>query len=66
MDIKLTTLTENDIELVRKWRNSDEVAKYMYTCVEANSVCKRSSCDGHFYNFKSCAFLIKQVRSLKI
>ena len=31
MDIKLTELTDNDIELVREWRNSDEVAKYMYT-----------------------------------
>jgi UDP-4-amino-4,6-dideoxy-N-acetyl-beta-L-altrosamine N-acetyltransferase len=30
MDIKLTKLTANDIELVREWRNSDEVAKYMY------------------------------------
>lgn len=31
MDIKLTLLTENDLELVRNWRNSNEVAKYMYT-----------------------------------
>ena len=31
MDIKLNTLTESDIELVRNWRNSKDVAKYMYT-----------------------------------
>ncbi|GAB4056245.1 UDP-4-amino-4,6-dideoxy-N-acetyl-beta-L-altrosamine N-acetyltransferase [Spirosoma litoris] len=31
MDITLTLLTENDIELVRIWRNSPEVAQYMYT-----------------------------------
>jgi len=31
MDITLTTLTENDLELVRTWRNSPEVAQYMYT-----------------------------------
>ena len=31
MDITLVPLTENDIELVRNWRNSPEVAQYMYT-----------------------------------
>ncbi|WP_435356285.1 UDP-4-amino-4,6-dideoxy-N-acetyl-beta-L-altrosamine N-acetyltransferase [Emticicia sp. SJ17W-69] len=31
MDIVLTPLTKNDIELVRVWRNSPEVAQYMYT-----------------------------------
>ncbi|ADB40250.1 UDP-4-amino-4,6-dideoxy-N-acetyl-beta-L-altrosamine N-acetyltransferase [Spirosoma linguale] len=31
MDITLTPLTETDIELVRTWRNSPEVAQYMYT-----------------------------------
>jgi UDP-4-amino-4,6-dideoxy-N-acetyl-beta-L-altrosamine N-acetyltransferase len=31
LDIKLSPLTENDLELVRTWRNSKEVAKYMYT-----------------------------------
>ncbi|POY39119.1 UDP-4-amino-4,6-dideoxy-N-acetyl-beta-L-altrosamine N-acetyltransferase [Solitalea longa] len=31
MDIKLVDLTEKDIELVRTWRNSPEVAAYMYT-----------------------------------
>lgn len=30
-DIRLETLTKGDIELVRNWRNSSEVAKYMYT-----------------------------------
>lgn len=31
MDIVLTPLTKEDIELVRIWRNSPEVAQYMYT-----------------------------------
>lgn len=31
MDIVLTPLTKADIELVRIWRNSPEVAQYMYT-----------------------------------
>jgi len=31
MDINLTELTRDDIELVRTWRNSPEVAQYMYT-----------------------------------
>lgn len=30
-DIILSKLTEKDIELVREWRNSKEVAAYMYT-----------------------------------
>lgn len=30
-DIKLVEITEKDIELIRKWRNSDEVAAYMYS-----------------------------------
>lgn len=30
-DIELITIKEQDIELVRNWRNSKEVAKYMYT-----------------------------------
>ncbi len=30
-EIILTPLTENDLELVRGWRNSEEVSKYMYT-----------------------------------
>lgn len=30
-DIELIALTEEDIELVRKWRNSPEVSQYMYT-----------------------------------
>ena len=31
MDIILTKLQTEDIELVRSWRNSEEVASYMYT-----------------------------------
>ncbi len=31
MDIILSALTKEDIELVRIWRNSPEVAQYMYT-----------------------------------
>jgi len=31
MDISLTPLQQEDIELVRTWRNSPEVAQYMYT-----------------------------------
>ena len=31
MDIQLRKLELNDIEMVRNWRNSDEVSKYMYT-----------------------------------
>jgi len=31
MDIVLTALSKEDIELVRIWRNSPEVAQYMYT-----------------------------------
>ncbi|CAH0994321.1 Spermidine N(1)-acetyltransferase [Emticicia aquatica] len=31
MDIVLTPLIKEDIELVRTWRNSPEVAQYMYT-----------------------------------
>ncbi len=30
-DINLIDLTYQDIELVRKWRNSEEVARYMYS-----------------------------------
>jgi len=31
MDIKLVELTIDDIEIVRQWRNSEDVSKYMYT-----------------------------------
>lgn len=31
MDIKLVKLQKEDLELVRAWRNLDEVSKYMYT-----------------------------------
>ena len=31
MDLSLHVLTANDLEMVRKWRNSPEVSKYMYT-----------------------------------
>jgi UDP-4-amino-4,6-dideoxy-N-acetyl-beta-L-altrosamine N-acetyltransferase len=31
MDISLILMTHEDIELVRKWRNSEAVAQYMYT-----------------------------------
>lgn len=31
MDIELKKLTEVDLELVREWRNSEDVANYMYT-----------------------------------
>ena len=31
MDIVLKKITHEDLELVRKWRNSPEVAQYMYT-----------------------------------
>jgi UDP-4-amino-4,6-dideoxy-N-acetyl-beta-L-altrosamine N-acetyltransferase len=30
-DINLRLLTENDLEMVRGWRNSPEVSQYMYT-----------------------------------
>jgi len=30
-DIKLVDVTEKDIELIRQWRNSEEVAGYMYS-----------------------------------
>lgn len=36
-DIKLRKLNIEDIELVRSWRNSEEVSKYMYT---SNSISK--------------------------
>jgi UDP-4-amino-4,6-dideoxy-N-acetyl-beta-L-altrosamine N-acetyltransferase len=32
-DIRLKKLSEEDLELVRSWRNSEEVGKYMYTSV---------------------------------
>ncbi|MES2590497.1 MAG: UDP-4-amino-4,6-dideoxy-N-acetyl-beta-L-altrosamine N-acetyltransferase [Bacteroidota bacterium] len=31
MDIKLSPLTNDDLELIRNWRSSKEVADYMYT-----------------------------------
>lgn len=31
MDINLRTISENDIEIIRIWRNSEQVSKYMYT-----------------------------------
>lgn len=31
MNIELVDMTQNDIELVRQWRNNPDVAKYMYT-----------------------------------
>lgn len=31
MDIILSKLTADDLELVRTWRNSEDVSKYMYT-----------------------------------
>lgn len=31
MDIVLRSVEEKDIEMVRNWRNSEEVSKYMYT-----------------------------------
>lgn len=31
MDILLRTVSEDDLEMIRNWRNSDEVSKYMYT-----------------------------------
>ena len=30
MDVKLIPLLKNDIEIVRQWRNSEDVAKFMY------------------------------------
>lgn len=53
MDIKLLPLTKNDIELVRNWRNSEEVSKYMYTenkitqeqqAIWFESISKRNDC----------------------
>ncbi len=37
MDITLNSLTEQDIELIRAWRNSPEVAQYMYTSEQITS-----------------------------
>ena len=37
MDIELRIITFDDIELVRNWRNSPEVAAYMYTSEEITS-----------------------------
>jgi UDP-4-amino-4,6-dideoxy-N-acetyl-beta-L-altrosamine N-acetyltransferase len=34
MDIQLRSITLDDIEMVRNWRNSAEVAPYMYTSTE--------------------------------
>lgn len=31
MDIELKDMTQDDIEMVRNWRNSPDVARYMYT-----------------------------------
>lgn len=31
MDIKLIEIKEEDLELIRNWRNSEEVSRYMYT-----------------------------------
>ncbi|MQL51451.1 UDP-4-amino-4,6-dideoxy-N-acetyl-beta-L-altrosamine N-acetyltransferase [Desulfofundulus thermobenzoicus] len=29
--VRLQTITENDLELIRKWRNQDEIRNFMYT-----------------------------------
>ena len=31
MDIKLVEITKDDIDLIRNWRNSEEVSSYMYS-----------------------------------
>ncbi len=37
MDIQLVDITEEDLELIRQWRNSKEVSQYMYTSDEITS-----------------------------
>jgi UDP-4-amino-4,6-dideoxy-N-acetyl-beta-L-altrosamine N-acetyltransferase len=37
MDIELLDIQEEDLERIRKWRNSPEVARYMYTDEEITS-----------------------------
>ncbi len=37
MDINLVEIKEEDLELIRRWRNSKEVSQYMYTSEEITS-----------------------------
>lgn len=56
-DIKLEKLTLDDIELVRTWRNSEEVSQYMYT----DSIISQEDQENWFKSIdweKSCYWLI--------
>jgi UDP-4-amino-4,6-dideoxy-N-acetyl-beta-L-altrosamine N-acetyltransferase len=37
VDIKLVDVKEHDLELIRNWRNSEEVSRYMYTSNQITS-----------------------------
>ena len=37
MDIQLVDIKEEDLELIRHWRNSKEVSQYMYTSDEISA-----------------------------
>ncbi len=65
MDIKLNTLTENDIELVRTWRNSKDVAKYMYTENKITSEQQKKWFDS-IQNRKDCKYWIIEYDGRKI
>ncbi len=65
MDIKLKPLTEVDIELVRMWRNSRDVAKYMYTENEISSDQQREWF-ASIQNRKDCEYWIIEYDGKKI
>lgn len=65
MDIKLNTLTENDIELVRAWRNSKSVAKYMFTENKITSEQQKKWFDS-IQDRKDCKYWIIEYDGRKI
>lgn len=65
MDIELKPLTAEDIELVRNWRNSKEIAQYMYT-EEEISVEQQQKWFASIQNRTDCKYWIIEYDGKKL
>ncbi len=64
-NIKLIRLEEEDLELVRNWRNSEDVAKYMYT---ENSITEKEQLNwfNSIKNESNCIYWIIEYNDKKL
>ncbi|UHG92479.1 UDP-4-amino-4,6-dideoxy-N-acetyl-beta-L-altrosamine N-acetyltransferase [Spirosoma oryzicola] len=65
MDIELTPLTEEDIELVRTWRNMPEVSQYMYTS-EMITYEQQASWFARIKNDSTCRYWVITYNNQKV